>query len=316
MLSVIVPLYNEADNVEPLRDGIVAVLRNLGLDFEVILVNDGSTDGTEARLRELALPGSEIKVVNLKRNYGQTAAIMAGIHFAQGQVIITMDGDLQNDPADIPLFLEKLKEGYDVVSGWRRDRKDAFLSRTLLSRVANHLISVVSGVALHDYGCTLKAYKREVIKDVRLYGEMHRFIPIYASWEGGRVAEIVVTHHPRTRGESKYGLGRIFKVILDLLVVKFLDRHQTKPIYIFGGFGILCLLCSFAIFIVALYLKLVRQVYLIQTPLLLLVVVTFLTGIMCLLLGILAEMTVRTYFEAKDKPVYTVRDVINLETKG
>jgi glycosyltransferase involved in cell wall biosynthesis len=312
-ISVVIPLYNEAENIKPLINSIFPVLRNLGLEYEVILVNDGSTDGTQSRLKEFALPASKTKVVNLKRNYGQTAAIMAGIHFARGQVIVTMDGDLQNDPADIPLFLAKLNEGYDVVSGWRKHRRDA-LSRTLLSKAANVLISLVSGVRLHDYGCTLKAYRREVIENVHLYGEMHRFIPIYASWEGGRVAEIVVTHHPRTHGKSKYGLNRIFKVVLDLLLVKFFDRHQTKPIYIFGGFGILCLLGSFSTFVVAIYLKLVYQVYLIQTPLLLLAVMTFLTGIMCLLMGILAEMIVRTYFEAQDKPVYLVRDVINVET--
>ena len=287
---VVVPVYNDEDNIFPLRDRIVATLDGMGNDFEVVFINDGSTDATEARLREVAGADARFKIVTFRRNFGQTAAIMAGIEFASGEIIVGLDGDLQNDPADIPRLVQKLSEGYDVVSGWRLDRKDAKLRRNLLSRLANWLISRISSVHLHDYGCTLKAYKRQAVKDLRLYGEMHRFIPIYATWQGGKVTEIPVKHHARLHGHSKYGLERVVKVLLDLLVVKFLANYATKPIYVFGGFGIVSIAISFLSGIWAVYLKLFEQTSFISTLLPLLVVLTFITGVMSILMGLLAEI--------------------------
>ncbi len=290
-LSIIVPVFNEQDNIPTLRERLVSSLEPLGLRFEVVLVNDGSTDASEARLAEVARADGRFKVVNLRRNFGQTAAMMAGI----------------------ARLLAKLDEGYDVVSGWRLDRKDAPLSRNLPSRIANRLISVISGVHLHDYGCSLKAYRRGVIKDVKLYGEMHRFVPIYATWQGARVAEIPVTHHPRLHGKSNYGLERILKVVLDLVVVKFLSRYATKPIYVFGGFGIVSVAVAVAAGLYAAYLKFAEGISFILTPLPLLAVMAFITGIMSVLMGLLAELIVRTYYESQGKPVYLVRDTLNIE---
>ncbi len=238
--------------------------------------------------------------------------MMAGIDFASGEIIIGLDGDLQNDPADIPKLLAKLAEGYDVVSGWRLNRKDAALRRNLPSRIANWLISWMSGVHLHDYGCTLKAYRKEVVKGVRLYGEMHRFIPIYASWQGGKVAEVAVNHFPRIHGSSKYGLERIVKVILDLMVVKFLASYANKPIYVFGGFGLASIAFSFLSGLLALYLKFFEHVSFISTPLPLLVALAFITGVMSILMGLIAEIIMRTYYESQGKQVYLVKDTINV----
>src|SRR5581483_9646236 len=266
-LSIIVPIYNEERNVPVLCERLLAVLDKIGQPFEVILVNDGSSDGSRAALRAAATQRKDIKVIELKRNSGQTAAMMCGIDHASGDVIIPIDADLQNDPEDIPLLLAKIAEGYDVVSGWRTVRKDSEFGRDLPSRMANWLISLVSGVRLHDYGCSLKAYRLEVLDGVRLYGEMHRFIPIYASWMGARVTEVPVRHHPREHGASHYGFERVVKVVLDLIVVKFLERQFMKPIYVFGGFGLLCLLVSGVAGIAALYLKFFERVSLIQTPL-------------------------------------------------
>jgi glycosyltransferase involved in cell wall biosynthesis len=238
--------------------------------------------------------------------------MMAGIDFASGDVIIGLDGDLQNDPADIPRLLEKLAEGYDVVSGWRRNRKDTALRRNLPSRIANWLISGISGVKLHDYGCTLKAYRKDTMKGVRLYGEMHRFIPIYAAWQGGKVTEIPVNHLPRIHGDSKYGLERIVKVVLDLMVVKFLASYATKPIYVFGGFGLLSIAVSFASVVWALYLKFFESKSFISTPVPLLAVLAFITGVMSILMGLIAEIIMRTYYESQGKSVYLVKDTINL----
>jgi glycosyltransferase involved in cell wall biosynthesis len=278
-----------------------------------VLVNDGSVDGSDEALRKIAQTDSRFKVVSLRRNFGQTAAMMAGIDFAQGEIIVPMDGDLQNDPVDIGRLIMKLEEGFDVVSGWRKDRKDAAIRRNLLSRIANRIISAISGVHLHDYGCSLKAYRRDVIKGVKLYGEMHRFVPIYASWRGARVAEIPVAHHPRIHGKSKYGLERILKGILDLLVVKFFAQYGTKPIYVFGGFGVSGIAVSFVAAFVALWLKFGRGVSFILTPLPLLAVMTFITGVMSILMGLLAELVMRTYYESQDKPVYLVKDSVNID---
>jgi glycosyltransferase involved in cell wall biosynthesis len=312
MLSIIIPVYNEQDNVAALHERVSAAMRPLGDDYEVIVVNDGSTDLTEAKLKAVAGRDPRFKIVNFRRNFGQTAAMMAGIDFASGSIIIGLDGDLQNDPADIPRLLEKLAEGYDVVSGWRRDRKGGLLTRRLPSLIANWLISMMSGVRLHDYGCTLKVYKKEVVKGVKLYGEMHRFIPIYASWQGGKVTEIPVNDFPRSHGRSNYGLERIVKVILDLMVVKFLASYATKPIYVFGGFGLASIALSFAAGLLALYLKFFKQTSFISTPLPLLVALSFITGVMSILMGLIAEVIMRTYYESQGKQVYLVRDTINL----
>ena len=312
-LSVITPIYNEAGNIQTLCEKLFATLGRLPIEVEVIAVNDGSNDTSLQELREQASRFPWLKVVDLRRNYGQTAAIMAGIDYAHGRTIVMIDADLQNDPEDIPLMLAKLEEGYDVVSGWRRDRQDARIRRNFVSRVANRLISRISGVPLNDYGCTLKAYRREVLQDVRLYGEMHRFIPIYASWMGAKIAELPVRHHPRVVGQSKYGLERIVKVVLDLIVVKFLDRHFVKPIYIFGGFGVFSFfLCALST-LVMLYLKFVEGVAFILTPLPLLSAISFLVGFLSILMGLLAEMLVRTYFESQQRTAYAVRDLINFE---
>lgn len=316
MISVIVPVYNEADNLVALYEQSVVVLQKLEQPWELIFINDGSTDGSQERLEELAARDQSVKVIKFCRNFGQTAAMMAGVDYAEGHIIIPMDGDMQNDPEDIPRLLAKLEQGFDVVSGWRQDRKDSPIKRNFVSRVANRMISSISGVHLHDYGCSLKAYRKDVIKGVRLYGEMHRFIPIYASWFGARIAEIPVLHHPRQNGVSKYGLGRIIKVILDLMVVNFLSKYAGKPMYIFGAAGLFILMLSLLTGGWAVYLKLVEGVSFISTPLPLLVVMTAVTGFMCILMGLLAELLIRTYYEAQGKSVYLVGKTLNIKARS
>jgi glycosyltransferase involved in cell wall biosynthesis len=311
-LSVITPIYNEEKNIPILMDQLLELLQTLQKSFEIIAVNDGSRDGSLAELRKQATLHPEIKLVDFRRNYGQTAAIMAGIDHASGSVIISIDADLQNDPQDIPNLLAKLDEGFDVVSGWRKDRQDAAM-RNFVSRVANWVISRISGVRLHDYGCTLKAYRSDVVKHVRLYGEMHRFIPIYATWMGAKVVDIPVRHHARQHGHSNYGMERIVKVILDLIVVKFLDRYMVKPIYVFGGFGILSLLFGVVSFLAMIVLKIVNNISMISTPLPLVTVMAVMTGVSSILMGLLAEMLVRIYFESQRRTNYHVRERINFE---
>ncbi len=312
-LSIVIPVYDEEANLPDLRARLDAVLPALGRKYEVILVDDGSSDGSFALAREMALADSHYIAVGLRRNYGQTAAIACGIKHASGQVIIPMDADLQNDPADIPRLLQTLERGWDVVSGWRQDRHDALLTRSVPSMIANWFISRITGVALHDYGCTLKAYRREVIQDASLYGEMHRFIPALARWYGASVTEIPVTHHPRTRGKSKYGISRTFKVLLDLVTVKFLDAYLAKPIYVFGGFGIFCLLSGLLTFGYLTYDKVLNGAYFVQSPLLMLSALLGTLGVLSILIGLLAEITVRTYFESQGKPPYSVREVVSLQ---
>jgi dolichol-phosphate mannosyltransferase len=314
MLSVVIPIYNEEENIPELFSALTENLSKLNRAFEIIFVNDGSTDRSEQRLAEIAIASPFAKVINFRRNFGQTAAMMAGIDHASGDVIIPMDGDLQNDPADIARLLEKLDTGFDVVSDWRRERQDAQLRRNLPSRIANKLISWISGVHLHDYGCTLKAYRRAVIKDVKLYGEMHRFVPIYATWQGARVTEMPVAHRPRLHGVSKYGLERIAKVVLDMIVVKFLARYSTKPIYVFGGFGFLAIALGLLSGLLAVYLKLFEGVSFILTPLPLLTALALITGVMSVLMGLLAELIMRTYYESQGKPVYLIKNTINVDT--
>lgn len=310
-ISVIVPAKNEAANVPVLIERLFASLRGLGRPFEVLIVNDGSTDDTLGTLRGYCASHPELRVIDLARNYGQTAAMMAGLDHARGGIIVPIDADLQNDPADIPRLLAKLDEGFDVVSGWRKDRKDAAIRRNFVSRVANRMISYLSGVALHDYGCSLKAYRRGVIANVRLYGEMHRFVPIYAAWYGARITEIPVNHSPRLHGKSNYGLERILKVVLDLMVVRFLDRWIGKPIYIFGGFGALWFAVGGLAFLYMLWLKFAEHLSMIQTPLPLLVVMSAMMGVMSILIGLVAEIVVRTYFESQGKAIYHTRELIN-----
>jgi glycosyltransferase involved in cell wall biosynthesis len=310
-ISVIVPVYNERDNIAPLYERLIPVLREMDGSYEVVFTNDGSSDGSGDVLDTLAGKDSAVKVIHLKRNYGQTAALMAGISYSSGDIIVPMDGDFQNDPTDIPHLLAKLAEGYDVVSGWRKERKEG-LSRRLPSRIANWLISKISGVPLHDYGCTLKAYRREVLENVRLYGEMHRFIPIYAAWEGGRVTELPVKHHPRRSGSSKYDLGRAPRVLLDLIVIRFLDSGIDRPIQFFGRAGLYSFGLAFLAGLWALYLKLFEGVSFIQTPLPMLVVLLALVGLMLVMMGLLGEIQSRIYFEAQDKRPFAVRETRNL----
>jgi dolichol-phosphate mannosyltransferase len=311
-ISVTIPIFNEEESVTPLISRIVSVLEPLGVRFEIVAVNDGSRDKSQTVLAELAKNEPRLKVIRFARNFGQTAAMMAGFEHSQGTIIVPIDSDLQNDPADIPRLLAKLNEGYDVVSGWRRHRKDDLVKRNFLSWCANWLISRMSGVSLHDYGCSLKAYRRVVIDQVRLYGEMHRFIPIYASWYGARIAEIEVAHYPRQFGKSKYGMVRILKVTLDLVVVCFLDRWIQKPIYVFGGFGLLWFFVSLATLAYVLWLKLFENVSMILTPLPILVAMAFMMGIMSILIGLLAEIAVRVYFESQSKSTYFIRETLNL----
>jgi glycosyltransferase involved in cell wall biosynthesis len=310
-LSVIVPVFNEAESLPRLLETLTAVLTGLSHAYEIILVNDGSTDSSLAVMRAFGATHPEVKVVDFRRNYGQTAALMAGIDHATNDVVVMIDADLQNDPADIPRLLAKLAEGYDVVSGWRKDRKDAQIRRNWVSKVANRLISRVSGVRLNDYGCTLKAYRRNVVSGIRLYGEMHRFIPIYAQWQGARIAELSVAHHARKFGQSKYGLERVFKVVLDLLVVVFLRNFFAKPIYLFGGCGIAAIIFSFITIGLAIAMRIFFQVSLILTPLPLLSALLFLVGMMSVLMGLVAEMMVRTYYESQGARAYLVRELIN-----
>jgi glycosyltransferase involved in cell wall biosynthesis len=311
-LSVVVPVHDEEGNVDELWRRLQEALGSLGISFEVIAVDDGSRDGTYASLVRIAADDPRFKVVKLRRNYGQTAAMAAGFDHAQGRVIVPMDGDLQNDPADIALLLEKIDEGYDVVSGWRRERQDS-LARRLPSRLANWLIGRVTGVRLHDYGCTLKAYRAEVVDETRLYGEMHRFLPALAEMTGARITEVPVRHYARTSGRSSYGIGRTFKVLLDLLTVKFLAAWSTKPSYVFGGTGVI--LCSLgSLFVVwTAYERIVNHVYVYRQPSLLVGVFLFTIGLNLVLLGLLAELIVRTYHESQAKSVYLVRERINFE---
>lgn len=311
-ISVTVPVLNEAENLIPFYERLAPVLRGLGNPWEIIFVNDGSHDGSREILDRIAARDERVKVVHFRRRFGQTAAMMAGVDFADGDIIIPMDADLQNDAEDIPRLLALLEEGYDVVSGWRKERKDHRFRRNFLSRAANTLISRISGVRLHDFGCSLKAYRKDVIKDVRLYGEMHRFIPVYASWQGARIAEIPVKHHPRTKGHSKYGMQRIFKVLLDLMVVKFLSSYAEKPMYIFGGVGLISLGISFISGIAALVLKIWHGVSFILTPLPLLSVLTAIIGLTAILQGFVAELVIRTYYESQGKRPYSVKETRNL----
>jgi glycosyltransferase involved in cell wall biosynthesis len=308
-ISVIIPIFDEADGLQPLYLALREALDRLSQTAEIVFANDGSRDGSAIVLDGLAAADPRVRVVHLARNYGQTAALMAGLHHSSGEIVIPMDGDGQNDPADIPRLLDKLEEGLDVVSGWRRERQDRTMSRRLPSVVANRLISALFHIRLHDYGCTLKAYRREVLEGIRLYGEMHRFIPVYAAWEGARVTEIPVAHHPRRFGKSKYGFGRVPRVMLDLLIMYFIDRAFDRPIQFFGKCGLGFIGLAVVIFTWALVLKYGSEVSLIQTPLPLLAATVGLSGILFILLGVIAEVQARIYFEVRDRPPYRVKRI-------
>ncbi|MCJ7660079.1 MAG: glycosyltransferase family 2 protein [Anaerolineales bacterium] len=311
-VSVIIPVFNEADNLPLLHQALRNALDNNPKPWEVVYVDDGSKDESVEILATLARDDPvHTCVVEFRRNFGQTAAIAAGIDYAQGDIIVLMDADLQNDPDDIPMMLDYIDQGYDVVSGWRKKRQDAFITRTLPSRLANGLISWVTGVHLHDYGCTLKAYRREVITGFKLYGEMHRFIPAYAGWVGAKIIEVPVNHHPRKYGKTKYGLERTFKVILDLFTVKFLSSYANKPIYLFGGAGFVFFIISGLILTYLVIRRLAFDEHLIRSPLLLMTVMLFILGFQSILMGLIAELLVRTYHESQAKRTYTVRRVLN-----
>jgi glycosyltransferase involved in cell wall biosynthesis len=309
-LSIILPVYNEEENVPIVHAQLREVIATLERPTEVIFIDDGSTDRSYEILKRLAESDPTTKVIRFRRNFGQTAAISAGVDYARGEVIISMDADLQNDPKDIPRLLASLDEGYDVVSGWRKHRHDT-ASRRIPSQIANRLISTTTGVHLHDYGCTLKAYRREVFSHARLYGEMHRFIPVYAYWAGARIAELEVIHHPRIHGKSKYGIWRTVKVLLDLITVKFLSTYSTKPIYFFGSVGFCTMGGGVVSGILVLYHKWVRKIYAHRSPYLLLAVFLFLTGLIFVMLGLLAETLMRTWYESQGKRAYTVRESVN-----
>jgi len=310
-LSIVIPILNEAENLELLFAQLIDVLDRMGRNYEIVAVDDGSTDDSFVILKRLHEANPRIKVLRFRRNFGQTAAFAAGFEHARGEVVVTIDADLQNDPADITRLLDKMGEGYDVVSGWRKDRQDRFLDRKLPSMVANWLISVVTGVHLHDYGCSLKAYHRDVIKNVHLYGELHRFIPALASWMGVSVAELPVSHNPRRFGKSKYGLSRTVRVLLDLLTVRFMLSFSARPMQLFGGMGLL----SFALGVIGgLFLSAQKVIYgyryQIDRPLLLLSVLLMVIGVQMVSMGLLAELVVRTYHETQGKPIYVIREVI------
>ena len=322
-LSVLIPVFNEVENVGPLHAELDAVLRPLDLRYELIFVDDGSIDGTPAALERIQADDPEhVRVAFLWRNCGQTAALSAALDLARGEILVPMDGDRQNDPADIPRLLETLGRGYDVVSGWRKNRHDAFLSRKIPSRIANRLVARISGVPLHDFGCTLKAYRRRVLAGVRLYGEMHRFIPIFAAWQGARVTEQVVNHRPRTAGKTKYGLGRTFNVVLDLILIRFLQRYAQRPIHFFGRIGLWSFALGFVCFLAMLYFKCDLSLAsslvagragspedFVETPLPSFAVMFFLAGGMSILLGIQSELIMRTYYESQAKTTYLLREV-------
>jgi glycosyltransferase involved in cell wall biosynthesis len=309
-LSVVVLVYNEVESLAPLHEELIGVLEPLDISYEVIYIDDGSTDGSTERLSQLASTDTHVRLVSFRRNFGQTAAVQAGIDHSRGEILVFLDGDLQNDPHDIPRLLEKIDEGYDVVSGWRKERQDDFM-RVVPSKIANWIIARATGVPLHDFGCTLKAYHREVIQDVKLYGEMHRFIPVYASWVGARITELAVHHRHRMFGSSKYSLSRTSRVMLDLITLKLLGTYSTKPIYFFGfaAFGLWALaLILAAIAIVQKFLP--PYPYAQDNPLLLIAVFLGIVGVQFILMGLLAELSIRTYHESQAKTTYVVREII------
>ncbi len=313
IISIILPVYNEQENIELQYKDIIDKLRSSSLKFEIIFVDDGSTDKSVDILKKIAAKDTRVKLVLFRRNFGQTAAMSAGIDHSSGEIILFMDSDLQFDAKDIITLINKIDEGYDVVSGWRKDRKDRLISRKIPSKIANWIISKVTGVNIHDFGCSLKAYKGEVLRPVKLYGEMHRFIPVYASWVGANITEIPITHLPRKFGKSKYGIIRTFKVLLDLITVKFMGSYSTKPIYVFGGFGFLLFIFGAISGAAVILMKILLNHSMIRNPLLLLTVMLMILSIIFILLGILAEILIRIYHESQDKPAYNLKELVNIK---
>ncbi|RLE03293.1 MAG: glycosyltransferase [Candidatus Aminicenantes bacterium] len=311
LLSIVVPVYNEEPSLKELHQEISSVCQAMGRPYEIIYVDDGSTDNSFERLREIQQQDSRVRVIRLRKNFGQTAALSAGFDYARGEIIISLDADLQNDPRDFPRLLEKLEKGYDLVNGWRKKRRDPLLTRRIPSMVANWLISLITGVKLHDYGCTLKAFHREVVDNIKLYGELHRFIPAIASHIGVNITEIPVNHRHRKYGRSKYSLWRFFKVILDLLTVKFLLSYSTRPLQIFGTFGLVSGVIGGALGLYLTYLRLIVKQGISNRPLLLLAILLIVIGIQFISIGLLAELLVRTYHESSEKKIYYVREIID-----
>jgi glycosyltransferase involved in cell wall biosynthesis len=309
-VSVVVPIYNEVESIPLLIDTIATTLMKSELSYEIICVDDGSSDGSTELLRKLAKSRNDLRAVLLRRNYGQTPAMAAGFKYALGRVVVTMDGDLQNDPADIPLLMAKLEEGYDLVSGWRKNRQDAKLSRLLPSKIANALIGRVTGVELHDYGCSLKAYRCELVADLNLYGELHRFLPALAFIEGAKITEMPVRHHARRYGRSKYGLDRTFRVLMDLLTIFFMKKFLTRPMHVFGLFGMISMILGTALGLYLTFLKLGLGESIGNRPLLILAVLLLVTGVQLFSFGLMAELLMRTYHESQGRPIYRVREVV------
>ena len=307
-LSIVIPILNEEQNIKLLYSQLKPTLDSLNKDYEIIFVDDGSRDGSFGVLKDICQQDRKVRAVRFGRNYGQTAALAAGFDNAQGSVFITMDGDLQNDPQDIPRLLKKMEEGYDIVSGWREKRKDPLFTNKIPSRIANRLISIITGVRLHDYGCTLKAYKKEAIKNINLYGEMHRFLPALASWNGVSIAELPVKHHARKHGKTKYGLSRVSRVVLDLITVKFLLSFSTKPIQLFGGWGILSLLFAGVSGIAVILMKFLHGKDMTGNPLLYLTILLFVVGFQFIMVGLLGEMMSRIYHQSRKHPTYIVKE--------
>jgi glycosyltransferase involved in cell wall biosynthesis len=316
-VSVVVPVLNEQDNISPLYEQITQTLTGK-YNYEIIFIDDGSSDNSFVVLSQLQKAYSRVRVICFRKNFGQTAALSAGFTHARGQTIVAIDADLQNDPADIPKMIAKLNEGFDVVSGWRKKRHDKALTRRLPSTVANWLIAKITGVKLHDFGCTLKLYRREILAQTKLYGEMHRFIPALASWNGAKICEMVVNHRPRTAGSAKYGLGRTAKVVLDLITVKFLGSFSTKPIYIFGGLGLISWLGATIAGLAVLYQKFISSSHLAmnRNPLLVLTAMLITATIQFILMGLLAELLVRTYHESQNRPTYVIREILESQQAG
>jgi glycosyltransferase involved in cell wall biosynthesis len=311
-ISIVIPVFNERENLIALQDRLTQALEPLNTQYEVLYVDDGSTDGSWDLLRKVAAADSRVRLIRFRRNFGQTPALAAGLARTRHAVVVTLDADLQNDPADIPRLISTLGHSYDVVSGWRRNRHDPWWTRKLPSWVANLLIRLVTGLPLHDFGCTLKAYRREILSDVNLYGEMHRFLPVLAAWVGGRITELEVIHHPRAHGASKYGLLRIYKILVDVLTIKFIGDFSARPNYIFGGFGLVSLLLGTVAFAVVAHRVLVLR-RLEATPLVFIMVVLFLTGVLSIFIGFLAEIVIRGFHDVQRRPTYYVRETVGLD---
>ncbi len=311
-LSVIIPVRDEQDNIIPLGGKLTKVLEIFGKPYEIIWIDDGSTDRSSQQIASLIGTDARMKSITFRRSFGQTAALAAGFEAASGEVIIPMDGDGQNDPGDIPRLVEKLEEGFDMVSGWRRNRQDPWLSRRIPSWIANRLIALITGIKVRDSGCTLKAIRRDILSNLKLYGEMHRFLPALVHWMGAKITEIEVNHHPRTHGKTKYNLSRTFRVVLDLINVKFLLRYFTRPNQLFGSLGILCLFAGTVSAVIAVFLKIFRGMDITGNPWLYMAILGIIVGVQFIMLGLLGEISVRTYYETQDKPIYVIRETRNL----